>query len=677
MTALRPARGDPLRLAWLLRANLRRGESPDAPLTDWYRCWWAINGRREYPAWAHLVNVQSLKLMQPLPDWPSFGQFGMTAALHFLFEQRKDLRQHFDVTTESGLWHAIAWMYVHGLKEHRLEDLVDEPIRAALDETPPFLHWPLSQTPMPQPVTWLMFFVWRCYPDLQKSFDLLTAKGQLEYLEWFFLQGVAQLGLAPLLTDRWRSWLQRPLPVKDRGGLAIPRAVLLLAQKRLDLQLALDQRTAADAQAWAASVMRAETQLRWLLTVPATPQKAVSRGALRPDPLRKRAWGVNLIGFAFGELGIGEDVRMAVAACEAADIPFKVVNINPGTHLRQADRTLAAHVTAYADKESLEERAPYAVNVFCLTGFDTARAYLEQGSALFDGRYNIGWWPWELPVWPQHWVAAFDLVDEVWAATTFTQKMYTAAQQGRARRTLPVRQMPLPVSVQRLQPRTRRALGLSEKRFLFLYVFDFNSYLARKNPWAALAAFARAFPRGDDSVGLVIKTMNSRADNPQWMQFVHACAADPRIVLLDRMMDRGEVLGLVQACDVYLSLHRAEGFGRTLAEAMLLGKPVVGTDFSGNRDFLDDSNGFPVRWKRCAVKPGEYPFITAQDRAWWADPDIDHAASQMHQALTAAQDVAWLSAMQQRADKQFAPRRIGELMRARLRELAAMSGYKR
>ena len=113
------------------------------------------------------------------------------------------------------------------------------------------------------------------------------------------------------------------------------------------------------------------------------------------------AFGVNLIGFAFGELGIGEDLRMAAQACDAAGVPFKVLNIDPGKHLRQADRLLAPHCT-----DDVAELS-YAINLFCLTAADTQRVYAERGAALFDGRHNIGWWPWELPVWPQRWRGAF------------------------------------------------------------------------------------------------------------------------------------------------------------------------------------------------------------------------------------------------------------------------------
>jgi hypothetical protein len=115
------------------------------------------------------------------------------------------------------------------------------------------------------------------------------------------------------------------------------------------------------------------------------------------------ALGVNLIWFGFGELGLGEDLRVAAQACDASGVPFKVLNIDPGKHLRQADRLLAPHCT-----DDVAE-LPYAINLFCLTAADTQRVHAERGVALFDGRHNIGWWAWELPVWPQRWPGAFAL----------------------------------------------------------------------------------------------------------------------------------------------------------------------------------------------------------------------------------------------------------------------------
>ncbi len=647
-----------LHVAWLVRADLRQGQSAGNTVPDWFAQWWLVDGWREYPLWPRPDAAQRQTLLQLLPDWPSYGPFGMTQAFWYLLQRREDLVQTFDVSTESGLWHGIAWFFTHGLKEHGLMDLVDAETLAALDQTPPFAELQAAVANQQTPLTWLMFFVWRSAAELQQNFDIRTADGQARYLHWFLFDAVHRLKLTPLLAPRWRSWLAQRLELRTQPGVTVSRATLMLWQRRRDLQQVYDLKAAPGWGAlarWEHKARQTDAALHWLADPLAAPAQDAAAKPAAPRP-----FGLNLIGFAFGEMGIGEDVRMAAAACEAAGIPFKVVNIHPGDHLRQADRALEEHLGEEGDEE-----APYAVNLFCLTGFDTVRVYLERGLALFAGRYNIGWWPWELPVWPTQWQSAFEVVDEVWAATAFTHAMYTSAQQA-ASAPLPVTLMPLAASVARVQPTTRQELGLPEQRFLFLYVFDFNSYLARKNPFAAIQAFQKAFSPDDDSVGLVLKTMNSQPDNPEWQRFVKACGADARIVLLDQTLDRGAVLGLIDACDAYVSLHRAEGFGRSLAEAMLFGKPVVGTHFSGNVDFLTEETGFPVKWKRCAVKPGEYPFVVAQDQAWWAAPDIAHAASQMQAARSAGGHTAFAKRLKKSAEVTFSPQRIGLLMRERL-----------
>jgi glycosyltransferase involved in cell wall biosynthesis len=255
------------------------------------------------------------------------------------------------------------------------------------------------------------------------------------------------------------------------------------------------------------------------------------------------------------------------------------------------------------------------------------------------------------------------VIDEVWAATTFTQTMYQQATSQ------PVTLMPLPVCINRIIKVSRAAMGLPEDKILFLYVFDFNSYLERKNPQAAISAFLKAFPNKNTQVGLVLKTMNSDADNPDWKRFKALCLADSRIILLEKTLDRGEVLGLIECCDVYLSLHRSEGFGRTPAEAMLFGKPVIATDFSGTVDFVTQQSALPVRWTKKTVEEGEYPFVIQKDKAYWAEVDIHHAAERMQFAVKVANHSTMQARTKQFAQQQFSLIRIGNLMKTRLNDI--------
>lgn len=649
---------DPMRIAWLLRADLRRGEPVDGPISDWFKMWWLINGPREYPAWTDHSKLRKAELFRPLPQWPTHGGFGMSPALHFLLGIRQDIAAKFDVSTSEGLWDAIAWFFVHGLKDHRLESALDERTLAELDATPPFLMNKEDVKEETPEITWLMFFTWKTSDYLKTSYDIRSVSDRQKYVAWFLMNGVKQLGLIPLVTSRWKEWLRQPV-LKNQTGASVPRAVHMLWQQHQQLQQAFDLRTEIGIRGlslWSEEVWQTQAELSWI-------DHATDKTERKESILGERPFGLNLIGFAFGELGIGEDVRMAARACEAASIPFTVINIQPGETLRQADYALAAHISDSTDQNDL---APYAFNLFCLTGFDTARVYLERGNDLFKGRYNIGWWPWELPVWPSNWELAFDVVEEVWAATSFTYQMYNSAvSKLNSSSPTPVTLMPMPASVDRVIPLTRRKLELPADKFLFLYVFDFNSYLARKNPVAALEAFQMAFDRNDDSVRLVFKTMNANSENTDWQQFIKSCEKDARIIVMNKTMQRGEVLGLIRATDAYLSLHRSEGLGRTLAEAMLFGKPVIATDFSGNTDFVDSAHAYPVKWSPRSVNLGEYPYVTELDSAWWAEPSISHAAEQMSKARKSRTD----SRIIRFAKSTFSPTRIGKMLLKRIQKL--------
>ena len=159
-----------------------------------------------------------------------------------------------------------------------------------------------------------------------------------------------------------------------------------------------------------------------------------------------------------------------------------------------------------------------------------------------------------------------------------------------------------------------------------LYVFDFLSYVERKNPFAAIRAFQLAFPDRSCSVGLVIKVMNGDCKNKKWQEMLNLIGHDVRIFVINKTISRSEVLALIHLCDSFLSLHRSEGFGRGPAEAMLLGKPVVVTNYSGNTDFTHSDNSYLVDYQLIPVPGEDYVFTEGQV---WADPDVEHAAWHM------------------------------------------------
>jgi len=323
--------------------------------------------------------------------------------------------------------------------------------------------------------------------------------------------------------------------------------------------------------------------------------------------------GALLLGHPFGVLGMGEHIRLSASAFSAAEVPFGIRNIygEYGLHLAEVHQD-------FPFKEKIVKDGCYRANVFHINADEMMNAQIHLGKALFTNRYNVGYWAWELSQFPREWRSALQLVDEVWAPSRFIEQAIANTTSS------PVIRMPLAVDFPEPNGMTRESFGLPEKRFLFLFFFDFTSYVQRKNPEGAIRAFLQAFPDVEDTrVGIVIK-MNGMDLRPQeYKAFIESIdCEDPRILLMDRVLTDRETKSLVKLCDCFLSLHRSEGFGRGLAEAMYLGKPVIATGYSGNLDFTNEQNACLIDYQLIPVREHEYPFAKGQK---WADPDIDHA----------------------------------------------------
>ena len=347
-------------------------------------------------------------------------------------------------------------------------------------------------------------------------------------------------------------------------------------------------------------------------------------------PFLERPFGVNLIGYAQGQLGIGEDLRCTADALDAAGIPTAILNFPPGRNVPQNDHSLT---------DRLDYESPYAFNVFCLTAEEIARFLMERGPDAFHQRFNIGYCPWELQHWPGPWRPLFGLVDELWASSQHT---LSAMEQGLS---APNQAAPSPLPSTALLPlavtlpamsdesrqQTRAAYGLPAQAVLFTFSFDLNSSIHRKNPLMALRAFQRAFPEEHpraDQVALLIKTHQPNGPNRDWECLKAEATADPRLHILETTLPRRELLALYAACDGFISLHRAEGFGRGLAEALMLGLDVIATNHGGNTDFCTGPLAHPVRCQMVRVNNGEYPYHRGQQ---WAQPSVAHAAARLQE----------------------------------------------
>lgn len=236
--------------------------------------------------------------------------------------------------------------------------------------------------------------------------------------------------------------------------------------------------------------------------------------------------------------------------------------------------------------------------------------------------YRIAYWYWEFDSIPDEWLGHASDVDEVWTATEFVAKGM------REKLRVPVRTLFPGVKLAPFNRRDKAYFGLREAPFTFLFTFHMMSVMERKNPLGLIQAFKQAFSQEED-VHLVLKTSFGDRHPTQIEELRHA-ASGANITLIDQVYSPDEVLSLMDACDAYVSLHRSEGLGLTMAEAMLMGKPVIATGFSGNVDFMDESNSLLVPFE--LVKLGK-PIPPYDAELEWAEPSTEHSARLMRRVF--------------------------------------------
>jgi glycosyltransferase involved in cell wall biosynthesis len=321
------------------------------------------------------------------------------------------------------------------------------------------------------------------------------------------------------------------------------------------------------------------------------------------------AVGVNLAGYLDSVLGVGEAGRQAGAALEAAGVP-----VARFTLIARGSERLTGEAPPSPDPP------PHPVNLVCVNPDGLEGAHDELGPGFFEGRYTIGLWWWEVDAFPERFMRAFDLVDEVWVGSHHVADALSAVSP------VPVVRMPLPLSLE-----TPGAPPELPDGFKFLFAFDYGGVFERKNPLGLLEAFEL-----DSGASIVIKCVGAEHHPDEHRRLLDA-AAKKNAVVIDRKLPAGEMAALMEAADCYVSLHRSEGFGLTIAEAMLRGKPVIATAYGGPRDYLSPSNSFPVDFSLVPIGEGREPYPADGQ---WAEPDLEQAAAHMRRVREEPEEAA-------------------------------------
>jgi hypothetical protein len=391
------------------------------------------------------------------------------------------------------------------------------------------------------------------------------------------------------------KWLNEPIDQKGKG---VTRFMLAVHEDRPDVASVFSDPTNVDAEGfrdWFLVFGAKELNLPAAL-IPTSGQAATVVSA--PVP-------VNVAGFFRAELGIGAAARAILMALDAADIPTNTVTFD-----RTANRLAHPFVERSSDFGAAD------TNIVCINP-DQIQVFAEHvGPDFWNGRYNIGVWFWEVEDFPASLHHAFNYVDEIWVASEFMRETFLKVSPK------PVFKFRLPVLVPPVDLSITRATLRLPAEFMFLFSFDFLSVLERKNPLGLIDAFCRAFP---PSAGprLVIKTINGDKRVIEREKLKYAIRGRPEILLRDGYLPAVENASLTALADCYVSLHRSEGFGLTIAEAMALGKPAIATGYSGNLEFMTPDNSFLGQARRMQVGPEREPYPAT---SYWSEPDLAAAS---------------------------------------------------
>ena len=343
-------------------------------------------------------------------------------------------------------------------------------------------------------------------------------------------------------------------------------------------------------------------------------------------------------GFAREPLGIGRGARLALSALEAAGFKPTSHDIRPA---------LNAYPRGRSD-------LPGKDGVWLVVANPPEAEVLLQGFRFssWRRRYRIAHWAWETTEPPRDWARTAIAFHEIWVQSRFVAEAFIRcfAAAGRPDLSARLRLTPPLLSVLETAP-DRQAFELPCDAMIALASFDPRSGLARKNPTGALEAWLKAFPEPRRDAFLLIKMLGDAPPSAAHSPLLAKMEARPDVRLMRGVLSAEAMDRLFASIDLFVSLHRAEGFGLPLAEALAAGKPVLATDYSAPSEFLDPSCALLVPAREVAVTDPEGQYSTGA----WGEPDLE----------AAARALMWA------AENRDALAQLGAQGRARITELGA------
>jgi len=349
--------------------------------------------------------------------------------------------------------------------------------------------------------------------------------------------------------------------------------------------------------------------------------------------LRRRDWlrtPITMVGHPFAAIGMGEQIRTHTAALRAGGADPQIYDV-----YRFSERNDPEYAILVGNSET--EHVGNGIRIFHINGdeVDGVLSVLEARGQRFSDGYNIVFPAWELPRYPAVWVPKLKMFDEIWAGSWFVHSALAAAglESHYVGQSIELPYGPfLP----------RKFFGIRESAFVVLNFFDLSSYEQRKNPEAVLALMSRIleieqFREDYRNIEFVLKVKDGVKDADEWAGRI--LQQYPNVHIISTLLSAFEAHSLINCCDCFVSLHRAEGFGHGIGEAMYLGRLAMATGWSGNLDYMTDENSLLIKSTLVPVATGAYPHGDGQV---WAEPDVEHAARLLARAIS---DENWASSI--------------------------------
>lgn len=550
---------------------------------------------------------------------PETSEAQAAAFLIALLRENTELRRRFPRALAEGERGRFGrWLQEPGGKEFDLSPAALKKIRGALRRRP-------GQR---------VYDIYLNDPALQKLYPLgLLPVGQLHFLQWLTTHGRRDQGLR----DEEILWFLHESAEDQARGWRL--TYLLQPRWQQNFPRALTPQGWKEFRRWLKEAYGQFLTERLPATAPQP--HALGGGALE---------GVNILSHFCNPSGIQQAALWTKAALERVGLRTSCRDVPVPRRIVPRDRAQWLGLELFPITILTHAASPYFLS-----------GYKRSGLFRREGVYRIAYWAWELETVPDDWVEAAETVDEIWAPTEFV------ARAMRSRMPRPVYHMLPGVEAEPIEPVSRAALNIPADHFVFLFAFDLHSQLHRKNPLGLIRAFQSAF-RADEAVTLIIKASGGDIHAAD-LAMLQEAARGENVLLVHELVSRAQAYGFIAMADCFVSLHRSEGFGLGLAEAMLLGKPVIATGYSGTLDFMNRENSLLVDYKIVEITE-DRPIYTKGN--FWAEPSIEHAAALMRQVYE-HRDEANERALraQPQIQRLLSIEAAGQRMRDRLAQIAA------